>query len=587
MYLDCQVRIPEADGKISKKTIKGTTYIYYEYARVYLKDKKYNTPKRICVGKQVPGQPALMLPNDKFLKTFPQEVLPEEKSHYRSGCLRIGAYIVLRKIISDYRLDLMLARILGSDAGLFLDLAVYSIITEDNAGQYYPDYAFNHPLMTDDMRIYSDSKVSDFLAKTTVDQRIQFLNEWNEKRDHREKIYISYDSTNKNCQAGEIDMVEFGHAKDEQGKEIFNYSIAYDRNNREPLYYEAYPGSIVDISQLKYTLEKAKGYGYKRVGFILDRGYFDKENIRFMDENGYDFVIMVKGMKKLVREVVLQAKGTFEEDRRNSIRTYKVSGTTVKRRLYADDDRERYIHIFYDDSKKKAERERFEDKIDRMGKKLQECMGEPIRPGGEYQKYFDLVYWHEGLEDEKFMSGIERTEIINEEIKLCGYFVIVTSTPMNAEDALNLYKSRDGSEKVFRGSKSYLGAKSERVYSNESVDTKLFIEFVATIIRCKMYALLKDEMCRQDRKQNYMTVPAAIKELEKIEMLKGSDNEYRLDYAVTAAQKAILKAFGMTATNVQKQASALSSDLFRIEKEFFEKSALASATQKRSDHAEV
>lgn len=576
MYLDCQVKIPETDGKISKKTIKGTTYIYYEYARIYLKDKKYNTPKRICIGKQIPGQPALMLPNDKFLRTFPQAVLPEEKSNYRSGCLRIGAYIVLRKIIADYRLDLMLARILGSDAGLFLDLAVYSIITEDNAGQYYPDYAFNHPLMTEDMRIYSDSKVSDLLAKTTVDQRIRFLNEWNEKRDHREKIYISYDSTNKNCQAGDIDMVEFGHPKDDQGKEIFNYSIAYDRNNREPLYYEAYPGSIVDISQLKYTLEKAKGYGYKHVGFILDRGYFDKENIQFMDESGYDFVIMVKGMKKLVREVVLQAKGTFEEDRRNSIRTYKVSGTTVKRKLYADDDRERYIHIFYDDSKKKAERERFEDKIDRMGKKLQECMGEPIRPGGEYPKYFDLVYWHEGQEDEKFMSGIERAGVINEEIRLCGYFVIVTSAQMSAEDALNLYKSRDGSEKVFRGSKSYLGAKSERVYSNESVDTKLFIEFVATIIRCKMYALLKDEMNRQDKKQNYMTVPAAIKELEKIEMLKGADNEYRLDYAVTATQKAILKAFGMTATNVQKQASALSSDLFRIEKEFFEKSASAS-----------
>jgi len=37
-----------------------------------------------------------------------------------------------------------------------------------------------------------------------------------------------------------------------------------------------------------------------------------------------------------------------------------------------------------------------------------------------------------------------------------------------------------------------------------------------------------------DKKQNYMTVPAAIKELEKIELLKGSDNEYNLDYAVTA-----------------------------------------------------
>ena len=576
MYLDCQVKIPEANGKITKKTVKGTTYLYYEYARVYMKEKKYNIPKRICIGKQVPDQPALMIPNDKFLKTFPQEILPVEKSRVRSGCLRIGAYIVIRKIISDYHLDLILARIIGKDAGLFLDLAAYSIVTEDNAGQYYPDYAFNHPLLTDDMRVYSDSKVSDFLGKISVDQRILFLNEWNEKRDHREKIYISYDSTNKTSQAGEIDMVEFGHPKNDQGKEIFNYSIAYDRNNREPLFYEAYPGSIVDISQLQYTLEKAKGYGYRRIGFILDRGYFSKENIHFMDENGYDFVIMVKGMKKLVRELVLQERGTFEDDRKKSIRSYKVSGTTVKHKLYADDDRERYFHIYYSGSKKNAEREAFEERIDRMGKKLKECMGEPIHPGGDYKKYFDLVFWHPGMEDEKFMSAIERTEVINEEIKLCGYFVIVTSEKMTAEEALVLYKSRDGSEKLFRGDKSYLGAKSERVYSNESTETKLFIEFVATIIRSKIYTSLRDEMDRTGKKQNYMTVPAALKELEKIEMLKGADNEYRLDYAVTATQKAILKAFGMTASGVQKQANAISSDLARIEIEEFEKAAAAS-----------
>lgn len=129
-------------------------------------------------------------------------------------------------------------------------------------------------------------------------------------------------------------MVEFGQPKDDQGKEIFNYSIAYDRNNREPLFCEAYPGSIVDISQLQFTLEKAKGYGYRKAGFILDRGYFSKDNIRFMDENGYDFVIMVKGMKKLVRELVLQKRGTFEDNRKNSIRAYKVSDTTVKHKLY-------------------------------------------------------------------------------------------------------------------------------------------------------------------------------------------------------------------------------------------------------------
>ena len=51
------------------------------------------------------------------------------------------------------------------DAGFLLDLACYSIVTENNAGQYYPDYAYNHPLFTPDMKIYTDSGVSIFSGK--------------------------------------------------------------------------------------------------------------------------------------------------------------------------------------------------------------------------------------------------------------------------------------------------------------------------------------------------------------------------------------------------------------------------------------
>ena len=576
MYLGCRVKIPKDGGNITVKTINGTPYVYIERGRTYSKEKKYSIPKRTCIGKRDNEQPDFMFPNEKFLKFFPREALPSEKDgRIRSGCLHVGVFFVVRKVISDYKLDEMIARIIGQDAGLFLDLAAYSIITEDNAGQYYPDYAYNHALFTDDMKVYSDSKVSDFLKDVTVDQRIQFLNEWNSKRDHWEKIYISYDSTNKKSQAGEIEMVELGHSKEGIEEDIFNYAVAYDRNNREPLFYESYPGSIVDVSQLQHTLKKAKSYGYEHIGFILDRGYFCKENIRFMDDNKYDFVIMVKGMKSLVSSLILEVQGSFENDRRNSIRAYKVSGTTVKRKLYAGDSRERYFHIYYDDGKKAGERERFEDRIDRMSRKLRDLMGEPVRPGGDYKKYFDLVFWHEGLEDEKFMSGIERADVINREIQLCGYFVIVTSAKMTAKEALVLYKSRDGSEKTFRADKSYLGARSERVYSNESVDTKIFIGFVATIIRSRIYTLLKDEVDRLDKKPNYMTVPAAIKELEKIEMLKGADNEYNLDYAVTATQKTILKAFDMTADIIHRQARGLSADLLRIETEAFERQAAA------------
>jgi transposase len=454
----------------------------------------------------------------------------------------------------------MVGRLFGRDGGFLLDLAAYSIVCENNAGQYYPDYAFNHPLLTEDMRVYSDTKVSSFLSSITDDHTSSFLNGWNHKRNHRERIYISYDSTNKNCQGGDISIVEFGHAKDQTTLPVFNYAIAYDKTNREPLFYEEYPGSIVDVSQLQFMLEKAKAYGYRNVGFILDRGYFSKGNIEYMDGCGYDFVIMVKGMAALVSDLITQHKGTFESNRDCSIRSHRVYGKTVGARLYASDRKDRYFHIYYSSAKDSAEKEEVETKIDRMAKLIASYEMKNATFPKTFHDYFDLVY---DKNRDLFLFGKERSDVIERELGLCGYFVIVTSSKMSAKVALDLYKSRDQSEKLFRGDKSYLGNKSVRVHSDESVCGKIFIEFVALIIRNKIYCRLKDEMEGYVARPNYMTVPAAIKELEKIEMIKQMDGIYRLDHAVTARQKNVLKAFGLDAEHVREKAIDLGKALMR------------------------
>ena len=568
MYFKCEVKIPEKAGKITLNKRGKTTYVEYTYDRVYVPEKKYNVAKRTTIGKQSASDPTMMQPNPNFLKYFPEVELPGEMNPSdRSSCLRIGAWMVIQKVIDEYGLSDMLERIIGDDSGRFLDLVAYSMVTENNAGQYYPDYAYNHPLFTERMRIYSDSKVSSFLNNITVDQSVAFLNQWNESRDHRERIYISYDSTNKNCQAGDIEIAEFGHAKEDIGVPVINYSVAYDKTNREPLFYEEYPGSIVDVSQLQYMLEKAKGYGYRKAGFILDRGYFSKENIRYMDKCHYDFVIMMKGMKDLVKGLVLENKGRFEDARANSIRDYRVNGITVRQKLFPSDSKGRYFHIFYSSNKYASEREQVEMKIDRMSRVLQKMEGLSVRPPEEYGKYFDLVYYHEGQEDEKFMYGIEKTDVIDEEISLCGYFVIITSQRMTAREAISLYKSRDGSEKLFRGDKTYLGNKSLRVSSQQAADAKIFVEFVALIVRNKIYTTLKTAMEDMDERPDYMTVPAAIRELEKIEMVRQMGNRYRMDHAVTRTQKKILKAFGIDANYIKGVTQKLSDRLAYIMEE--------------------
>ena len=564
MYLDFLVKIPFLQGKITRRKKKDAVYVEYEYDRIYDPVRQYTFPKRVTIGKLSETDPELMQPNQNFLKYFPDAELPETKNRTsRSSCLRVGAYFVLRKIIEEYNLvELLGGYFEQRDLGLFLDLAVYSILAENNAAQYYPDYTYNHPLFTNGMKQYSDSTVSDFLNSVTDDQSIGFLNSWNETRNHREKIYISYDSTNKNCQAGDIEMVEFGHPKVDVGQPVFNYAVAYDTHNQEPLFYEKYPGSLNDISQLQFMLDKAFGYGYKKIGFILDRGYFSCENIQYMDRCGYSFVIMVKGMASLVNELVLEHKGTFESKRVNNIYEYGVYGKTVKHRLYAGDKKERYFHLYYSISKESAERAGIENRLNQMTLYLKKYQNKVKEFGPGFEEYFTLHY------DEKtqaFVLPEERCSVVERELDLAGYFCIITSEKTSAKEAIELYKSRDTSEKLFPGDKSYLGNKSIRVYSEESERAKIFVEFVAMILRCKMYIKLKEEMKKLEKKPNYMTVPAALKELEKIEMVRQLDNVYRLDHAVTANQKTILNAFGLDANHIKNYASELSKELKKAE----------------------
>jgi hypothetical protein len=106
-----------------------------------------------------------------------------------------------------------------------------------------------------------------------------------------------------------------------------------------------------------------------------------------------------------------------------------------------------------------------------------------------------------------------------------------------------------------------LGTGALRVYTGESLEGKMLIAFVALIIRNRMYTKLKDAEEEMLERPNYMNVPASIRELEKIEMVRQADGVYRLDHAVTATQKTILKAFGIDSNYVKRKSKEISDQL--------------------------
>lgn len=576
MYLDTVVKVPEAPGKITFRAKGSATYVEFEYERIYVKEKRYTEVKRKTIGKLSGTDRQFMHPNENFLRYFPETELPEERDRSSRSCgLRIGTWIVIRKIVNDYKLSEILGRYLpAKDVGLFLDLAAYSIIEEDNRAQHYPAYAYSHPLFSEGMKIYSDSKVSEFLNTMDENTSVMFQNDWNAERNHRERIYFSYDSTSKICGAGDLRIVEVGHSKENVETDIFNYAIAYDSKNREPLFYEIYPGSINDMSQFQCTVDKALGYGYKKIGFVLDRGYFSKDNIYHLENSGYSFVMMLKGKADLVQKWVLENKGSFETSRSCNIPAYQVYGKTIEKKLFGTDRKPRYIHLYHSSSLEADERANVEKKINQLTAFLNSHINQFRDFGPGMETYFELYYDENAKKKakkkddkesdtpaRKFVFFEEKMAVIELELKLCGYFVIITSEKMTAKEALEIYKGRDASEKLFLSDKTFLGNHCLRVGSDGSAASKIFIEFVALIIRNRMYNDLKDEMKGMANKPNYMTVPAAIRELDKIEMSRQLDGVYRFDHAITAKQKTILKAFGLTDANVKYRAQEISGRL--------------------------
>lgn len=172
---------------------------------------------------------------------------------------------------------------------------------------------------------------------------------------------------------------------------------------------------------------------------------------------------------------------------KNAIKPYRCRfcGKSEPEVKFTDD---RYFHVYHSTGKDHGEREDVEERIERMYRFLQNQYGTSYELTGNLKNYFKPFYDKDGL----LATVKENKKAIKRELKLCGYFVIVTSEKMTAEEAIDLYCSRDASEKLFRGDKSYLGNKSLRVYGSELANAKIFIEFVALIVRNRIYKRLKD-----------------------------------------------------------------------------------------------
>ena len=539
---DYKVKIPSG-SRIQKKD--NQYYVYKPVEYVYKKDKKQSIEKRVCIGRKLDDE--YMIPNTAYTKYYDDIRLELSDPPMFCDTLKIGNMLLIKKILKNTSLDKILD-VHDDKKDMIINLASYLIIEGNSSFQHYPSFAYNHNIIGD---IYSDSYISEFLKTFTDKEKEVFLDAWNKISDKQDKLYINYDSTNMNTSSSGIELAEYGHAKKDEGLPQINISLAASKDR--PLFYNIYPGSIIDNSELKSSADKLLSYGYKNIGFILDRGYYSKKNIDYLRDNDYSFILMIKDNNTFLKAFKMEMKDKTKLDYSSFIETHQVYGSTIKGKLYKNDKKDIYIHLYYNEQEASTQRANILTNIKKIENEINNRLNSSdIKDRhkdklDKYKKLFNLHYI-----DEYLTSFSPKKSEISQLINNCGYFCLLTSEKMTCNQAIDIYRDRDSIEKLFMIIKSQMDLEKFKVQSDASLRAKFHIAFIASIIRNEIYKVSKQLKNNTKDKKSY-TVPSIIKELEKIECSKDINNLYQRRYNLTAKQKKILEQFGIKESDIQKE----------------------------------
>lgn len=535
LYKDFSFIRPKNTKIIGKNS--NNQYIYFVTGKVYNKKTKFaDDKKRICIGKMIDD--SHFMPNDNYFEIFGnRDGYTLTSNPNRSDTLKIGSFLVIQKVMKDIGLDDVLNGVFENNIySMIADIASYMIVSEDSSYQYFPDFMYNHNGLCDDIR--QDTYISRFLKTELSNEKIKlFLSAWNTmNKERNKKVYISYDSTNMNTYSKGIELAEYGHPKIDEGLPQVNISYVVKQENCRPLFYEVYPGSVIDNSEFEYMIQKAEEYGYENIGVVLDRGYYSKKNIDYLRD--YGFLMMVKGNNPNIQKCIDKNMDKLK-NLSGYLKDHLLASVTEKIKLFASDKVKTYVHIYYDDVRAAEERKTYELSIIRMEEELNRLIEKNNIEKDKttrYESLFNLKF----NKDNHLIKYTRKEKEINNIKNHFGFFSLITNCEKSADEAIEIYRNRDQVEKMFKAIKSGMDLEKFDVQRDDTLEGKIYLAFIASIVRSEINQKIKE--LRQVSKKEY-TVPSVISALENIEITKNTNGSYIRRYALTSKQKKILKQF--------------------------------------------
>jgi hypothetical protein len=313
-----------ADGK-TKIQLFVTNGYRYAISQGSIRDPetgKYSHPK-ITYGTVTDDD--RFLPNQRFLEmsteerkrlAFPFEwnldaidaaPLPPAETRGRpsytgeSRSLLYGSVLFLEKVAGANGLRKDLTTIFGKSGIVddLLSLAYYNLLHQD---------CYNHLESRQKVEWYPTTKG---LSPSKITRLTQTLTEQNKQdlfacRQTRviEDSWIAIDSTSFSVYSTRLADSHYGKNKEHDPLPQLNLLVLYDVISGIPVYYRVLPGNIPDARTLETTFKELGLKGFKRIQFLLDRGYITFEVLQLLVKKKIGFIMMAKTGDKKIKAII-------------------------------------------------------------------------------------------------------------------------------------------------------------------------------------------------------------------------------------------------------------------------------------------
>lgn len=414
-----------------------------------------------------------------------------------------------------------------------MDYALYSMVSRLDVTQMFSVRMADEVLFSD--KLYSDSWYSDlFRNKISGDEIHSFKTGWLGECRQRgtSKAWISIDGSNNDCQITGSVLSEKGKAKSKKNVDIVSYIYAVNAETGMPLTYCVNDGSVVDSKAFHLLCMLLEDSGIEIEGVIVDRGFCTDEVVKMIRESGYRYVLMLKSNTHGHREMMKEHAADIRWKAKYCVGDNGLFGITEKKKLFSAGKEEAYVSLYFDGANGSERSVALIRKIRKAAREIQSRLDEGKKTSipNDVKKYLSI-------EQTKGMNRVVYNYTAwQENMDEKGYHSIACSDGIGASKVNDIYHLRDASETQFMIMKSMEGFGITRVHSDEAVESKFVICFIASILRCEVMNACK--ACGYDTNRMFH-------EIDRIQMLLKSDGRYYPIRNYTARQKGLLEKFGV------------------------------------------